>query len=72
MHDQHVVVLRNQVIREVGLGSIAVFGALLVDDFLDKSSVRDDNRGARAQLNGVQAAILLRPFRESRLVIISK
>lgn len=62
LHDQQVVAARDELIRNVGLGSMAVFRALLVNDLFHKPSVGYDDRRARPHLQGVEAPVLLRPF----------
>lgn len=64
LHDQQVVAPRDEFIRNVGFGSMAVFRALLVDDLFHKPSVGYHDRRARSHLQGVEAPVLLRPFCE--------
>lgn len=69
VHHEHVVSLRDEVLRNQRYGPIARGRGLLVHDLLDDPSIREDNCGPWAQLETVHAAILLCPFCKSVLMV---
>lgn len=65
VHDEEMVAAGDQAVADVRRRPVAVDGAFLVYELLDGAPVCEDDGGAGPELEGIHAAILLRPFRES-------
>ena len=65
VHHKQVVALRNKIVRDERWWPMAVDATLLINDLLDKSTIGNDSHVAISYLQHVEAAVLLRPFRES-------
>ena len=61
VHEQDMISARNE-LGDIRLRPFGVDGRLLVDKFFDESFVRYHGRGAGAQFESVDAAILFGPF----------
>lgn len=65
LHDQEMVPAGHQIVRDVRRGTVAVFGAFLVNELFDDPAVGDHDRGPRAELERIQSPICRGPFGKS-------
>ena len=66
MHHQQVVPLCDEIVRDERGRPVVVQCAFLVNRLFDDATVGDDGHCPAAHFQGVQAAILLGPFSESK------
>lgn len=64
MHDQEMIPLGDQIMRDERRRAVAGDAAFLVDEFFDDFSVCDDCHGAVAKFEAVEPAILFGPLCE--------
>jgi hypothetical protein len=65
MHDQQMISLGDEIVRDKGMGPMAVDATLAIEDFFHQSAIGDDGHVAISDLEHVQPAILGGPFGES-------